>query len=336
MPRPMGHIRILMSARVLLDLEKADSIYKEKGEAAYTDYMYARGRYRKDSDPDVGGRRLSPGPLWHFAVAAERLNNTTGQPLVEIGLSCKDTAETAKIIYRNIDLMEGAEVSFRMATAGNPLESADHEMFETDMLLTRNVYDAQYAVNQGLAAAVINFPPSGGAAYERRKADEPLRLWVDGDAVAFGSSAEVSFRENGLEAYRKDEFNAFAAGIEPGPFTAILAKISQLNAALPRAEQPFLISLLTARGGAAAARVCTIAQQHGIVFNERMIWMGGASKAAALKAHRPDLYLDDQMVHLADAARYCPTGLVAYPENSPMHNYLKAQMQKGKGPGITP
>ena len=346
MAHPMGDIRILMSSRVLLDLEKADTVFKraynrayekasqkygaeeaarishDKAVKAYTDYVCCEGRYKNNYDPEIDGRRFSKGPMWDFAVAALKLNELAGEPIVEIGLSCKDEAKSALPIYRNLDVAGFSDIHLRMATSGSALSSEDHESFGTDLLLTRNMEDAQLAINNGIAVAVINFPPNG---HKYSHNGEPIQIWVDGDAVAFGSSSEVRYRREGLEVYREMEKKDFNKEVEPGPFTEILAKISKLNARFPRGRQPFEISLLTARGADAAARVFRIAQHHGIEFNGRMYFMGGAAKVNPLKAHKPDLYLDDQMVHLKESSKYCPTGLVAYPENSAMHQYVQEQ-----------
>lgn len=325
MARPMGHIRVLMSSRVLLDLEKADGVYKDKGVSAYTDYLTARGRCKKGFNAAVGGRGLEKGPLWNFAAACLKLNDAAGSPVVEVGLACKDEQDTARAIFRNLDLGGLGRIEFRRATSGKDLTKEDHEAFGTDLFLTRNAADAQRAVDLGIAAAVIQTPP-GGTGYVLNGGGQ-VRLWVDGDAVAFGSSAEVRYRTEGLEVYRELEDRDFDKEIEAGPFTDILVKISQLNERFPRGSQPFEIALVTARGGNAGARALTVAEHHGFRFNGGMYFMGGAEKVAPLRAHRPDLYLDDQMVHLKDASKYCPTGLVAYRTGSPMHDYMEKQKQ---------
>ena len=60
--RTPGHVRILISSRVLFDMEEAAQIYKEQGPDKVLDYLRARGEYAKDYDPEIGGRRLKPGP----------------------------------------------------------------------------------------------------------------------------------------------------------------------------------------------------------------------------------------------------------------------------------
>ena len=327
MGRPMGHIRILMSSRVLLDLEKADKIFKEKGLDAYRRYLLPKPG--SDAyDPEIGGRRLQKGPLFDFAVAALKLNQKAGYPVVEIGLSCKDEPDTAVPIFRSLDVQGLGDIEYRMAKSGHDLTKADHEAFGTDLLLTRNANDVQTAINNGVAAATVYTQPKG---FNYKRNGDPIRIWVDGDAVAFGSSSEVRYRTEGLEIYRELEDRDFGDPIEAGPFTEILAKISALNKKFPRGEQPFEIALVTARGGNAGARALTIATHHGIDFNGGTYFMGGSDKVNTLKAHKPDIFFDDQMTHLKDSAEFCPTGLVAYAEGSPMHEYtekLAAEQEK--------
>lgn len=321
MPRPLGHIRILIGARVLFDLEAADAIFKEKGEKEYADFMRGRGKYENDYVAELGGRALAKGPLWDFAVAALALNKPGEEPVVEIGLLCKDTGETALPIFRNLDVNGLGGIDYRIALAGNTLDMSHHKVFGTDLLLTRNGEDVQLAVDNDIASAIVNFPPAG--TNYNRKPEKALQIFVDGDAVAVGSSSEVIYREQGLEKYRDSEASNFDREMEAGPFSAFLAKVSALNAQFAAPEQPFKISLLTARGADATSHVITAAEKLGIAFNGGLYFMGGASKAPVLKAQKPDIFFDDQAVHLEESKLYCPTGLVAYPENSPMDLFLK-------------
>lgn len=327
MPRPLGHIRILLSARVLFDLEEADKIFKEKGVKEYADYMRGRGAYEKDYVPELAGRKLGKGPLWDFAQALLALNKPGEEPVVELGLLCKDTAETALPIFRNLDVTALKGIGYRLSTAGGKLKDEDHAAFGTDLLLTRNAEDVQNAVDKGIAAAVINFPPAGST--YSRKPGGPVEICVDGDAVAVGSSSEVIYRKKGLEGYRRKEAQIFDKAMEDGPFTKFLAKVSALNAGFSPAEQPFRLKLLTARGNEAGAHMLAASEKLGIEYNGGFYFMSGASKATPLKAHAPDIYFDDQMVHLSESAAYCPTGLVAYPQGSPMHKYMR-QLEQNK------
>jgi 5'-nucleotidase len=323
MARPMGHIRILLGARVLFNLEEADAIFREKGEKEYADYMRGRGKYAKDFVPELGGRYLPKGPMWEFAKTALSLNKPGEEPVVEVGLLCKDTGETAIPIFRNLDVNGLNDIGFRIAIAGNRLEMSDHESFGTDLLLTRNEEDVQLAVDNGIAAAVIQIPPAGTV--YNPKPDKALRIYVDGDAVAVGQTSEVVFQGEGLDAYRRHESETFDVKIEPGPFTAFLAKASALNARFPAGEQPFKLSLLTARGNEAAAHMPAACEKLGIVFNDRLFFLSGADKSKVLEKELPAFFADDQRAHLDKSKSYVPAGQVAYPTGSAMWKKRKAQ-----------
>lgn len=327
MPRPLGHIRILLSSRVVLDLEEADRIFAEKGAKEYADYMRGRGAYENDYNAKLGGRKLEPGPMWNFVEAALRLN-TIAPDSVEIALICKDTAETALPIFRNLDVA-GINVPTRIVTSGSELTREHLDAFGIDLFLSRNAKDVQLATDLGIAAATINFPP--GVRYQR-DSKSALHLCVDGDAVTFGSSAEVTYQQHGLDKYRKSEFNKFAKKIEPGPFTKVLAKISQMNARFSKEQAPFKLSLLTARGNEAAARVLTISEAFGIEFNNGLYFASGSSKPDILRAHKPDIFFDDQQTHLQDTSLFCPTGHVHYQTGGAMHRFLEKKAAAPKKP----
>ncbi|MBI2233417.1 MAG: 5'-nucleotidase [Micavibrio aeruginosavorus] len=344
MPRPLGHIRILMSSRVLLDLEEGDRVFKEKGVAGYTDYMLCRGAYEKDMDPELGCRRLNKGPLFDFALAMNRLNVLSKTPMVEIGISCKDETDTALAIFRNLNASPlSVALEYRITTSGKPVSARTHRAFKTDLFLTRSEADAQTAIDLDIAAAVVNFPPKGAYACDHDA--HPIRIVVDGDAVAFGDSAEVRYREaidsgktyeEGLRAYKEAEKRDVNDPVESGPFTPILAKISQLNSQFPKDDAPFEISLLTARGGPASDRALSTVLKHGIKFNGESGFMGGAAKHEWLAEHQPHVFFDDQQTHLEHSAEFCPTGRVPYKTGSPMQEYLLRKRREAEAAAAAP
>lgn len=334
MPRPLGQLRIMMSSRVLLDLEEADIVFRDKGPQAYTDYLRCEGEYAGQGDAALGGfRRLGKGPMFDVALALNRLNVMSpdkNSPIVEIGLSCKDENDSADAIFRNLaQSILGEALEWEVATNGHPVDAKIHKAFKTDLFLTRSASDAQLAVDLGIAAAVINFPPVGTYDFESAG---PVRIIVDGDAVAFGDSAEVGFRKDvashpkdkygdAVSQYKHREHDEVDKTIEPGPFTIVLAKISLLNSLFPPKEAPFEIGLLTARGGLSTARAVATLKAHGVKFNYPSGFMGGGDKGEWLEAHRPHLFLDDQATHLDRGKHFCPTGLVPYKAGGAMHQY---------------
>lgn len=344
MPRQMGHLRILFSARVLLNLEEADKVYRETLQHAllddavfeqarlqavqrYNDFVACRGDFADDDyDPQVRGRRFEKGPLFDFAKALAELNRLSDEPLVEIGLSAKDEAESGITIFRNLDMTElGDVLGYRLLTCGNQITPAFHRSFGTDLFLSRNPQDVQCARDTGIASALINFPEAWE--YDHSAHKGPLKIMVDGDCVAWGDTAERRYRESlsqadnpraGLDRYVALEDQEFDQPLEAGPFTNVLEKISRLNDRFPREQAPFLISLLTARGGKASTRALTTLVDHDIALNGFAEFKGGATKADGLRAHDPDVYFDDQATHLSEG-RLCPAGLVFYVQDSPLH-----------------
>ncbi len=333
--RTPGHVRILISSRVLFDMEEAAQIYKEQGPDKVLDYLRARGEYAKDYDPEIGGRRLKPGPLWHFAKAITEINKKFPGSF-ELGLFTKNKLETALPIFRNVDV-SGIEIDFRVATGGKPLSEAYLKSFHTDVYFGRNTPDVQTATNLGVAAAVINYPPD--AVYERQPGHK-LQLFLDGDAVMFGDSAEANSQQKGLDEHIMEEFNSFANPIEPSNFTPLLVKLSELNSHFPPGEEPIEISLLTARGGISAARALSTIEQLGIKVNGNTYCISagssGVSKQDVLTAHKPDLFLDDHPKYVGPASQICPAGQVFYKVDSPMYNLVKKrELENGNGSAPT-
>lgn len=327
-----------MSSRVLLDLEGADAVFRDKGPQAYTDYMRCEGEFLGEGDASLGGfRRIGKGPMFDVALALSRLNVMSpdkNNPIIELGLSCKDENDSADVIFRNLAAsVLGEALEWEVATNGHPVDAKIHKAFKTDLFLTRSGNDAQIAVDLGIAAAVINFPPQGTYDFDIAG---PVRIIVDGDAVAFGDSAEVGFRKD-VASHSKEKYNDAVSQykhrehddadkpIEAGPFTVVLAKISMLNSLFPPKEAPFEIGLLTARGGLATARAVATLKAHSIKFNYPSGFMGGSDKGEWLEAHRPHLFLDDQATHLDRGKHFCPTGLVPYKAGGAMHQYQLEQ-----------
>ncbi|HEY0901258.1 MAG TPA: 5'-nucleotidase, partial [Micavibrio sp.] len=211
MPRPRGHLRILFSARVLLNLEDAHKIYAEswqdaiaagmddnsartRAAARYNDFVCCRGEFSDGPyDPAVQGRRFDKGPLFDFALALAQLNRQSEEPLVEIGLSAKDEALSGITIFRNLDVGAlGDMLEYRLLTCGRAITSPFHQSFGTDLFLSRNPDDVQCARDHGIASALINFPDDWE--YDHSQHQGPLKIMVDGDGVAWGEKSEQRFR----------------------------------------------------------------------------------------------------------------------------------------------
>jgi 5'-nucleotidase len=292
--------------------------------------MLGQGKYADDYDAKFGGRKIAKGPALAFAQALLALNKPGQDPVVDIAIYCKDTAETSVPIFRNISAqgLDGTYTEFRFATAGNDLDKRYLDAFETDLLLTRNADDMQMAIDNGVAAAVINVPPAGTE--YTHAVGGPVQIWVDGDAVSVGSSSEVINLRKGLGKYFEEEARNFDKAMEPGPFTAFLAKISALNATFAKPDQPFTLTLLTARSRGAVSRLVKAARKLGIDYNGGEHFAGNTAKADVIKAFKPHFFADDGQHHLTDSMLWTLTGLVGYPTGSAMDKQRKEQARKAK------
>ncbi len=128
MPRPLGHLRIMMSTRVLLDLEKAvkaDQIFREEGAEglyrlpALSGGIQGRGR--------SGARRHAPpgkGPMFDVAVALSRLNKPGARSrLSRSACPARTTSNPRGRFFTNLShTVLGPALEWEAATAGRPIE----------------------------------------------------------------------------------------------------------------------------------------------------------------------------------------------------------------------
>lgn len=312
MPRPLGKLRVLVSSSVLFDMENEHLIW-EQDPQAYMEHMF--------KNKDV---TLKKGACFHFVERLLSINEATeNKDLIEISLFSKHDEYTGQRIEQSIK-DHGLEFHMRSYVKGRPLSPNDLRAYGCDLLLTTDETDAQTAIDNGVAAAIIHAPNGD---YEN---DNPtLNLWFDGDAVAFGDSAERVYKDKGLEGYRKHEFNNASNVVEAGPFTAFLQKLSTLKKDAQSADFNFPVKmmLITARGGAAAHRAMNTIHAHGIEFDE-MHYLGGASKRDFLKEHEADIFFDDQIAHTGPASEVLACGIVPYRTGSPMSEHLAAEAKK--------
>ena len=58
-----------------------------------------------------------------------------------------------------------------------------------------------------------------------------------------------------------------------------------------------------------------------------MSFLGGMEKTEVLKAFKPQIFFDDQELHLEKAAHIIPSGRVPYKTNSPLNDDKKDEAQ---------
>lgn len=314
MARPLGKIRIMVSASALFDLREEDEIYK-KDPKAYIDMM-------------VGMREvpLKKGAAFEFIRGMLELNKVAAaagykESLVEITLFSKNDTRSGLRIENSIQHY-GFDFEMRSYVNGRALNGQDLDAYGTDLFLTTNQKDAQIAIDAGVAAAVMN-PRASDYAFRQ---DGKMHLWFDGDAVAFGDTAERRYRDEGLENYKRMEQEDRNNPVEAGPFTAFLVKLGQLREEFKQQKMnfPIHLSLLTARGGKAAARAMETINRLGISFDDSH-FMGGAKKRTYLAKFDVDIFFDDQVAHTGPGSEVVPCATVPYRTGSAMFEFMAKQ-----------
>ncbi|MBU3914550.1 5'-nucleotidase, partial [bacterium] len=150
---------------------------------------------------------------------------------------------------------------------------------------------------------------------------DQVRIAFDGDAVLFDESSEIVYKTKGLTAFHKEEDEKQNIPLEEGPYATLLKKLSRLQDRLPiRAEfSPIRIALVTARNSPAEMRVIKTLRHWGVYVDEAF-FMGGVGKDKILKAFKPHIFFDDQIVNLEGASKIVPSGRVLHRTESPLND----------------
>jgi 5'-nucleotidase len=301
-----------ISATALFDLEAADRVFQEamsedprSGVQIYRDYMRAN-----EDESLPAGTGL---PLVRALLALNRFQNGHGaSPLVEVVVMSRNSPDTGLRVLHAIK-KEGLSIIRSAFTAGESV--VDYlEAFSVDLFLTTNVADAQRVIDSKVcAAAILKSPPSqAGPAQE-----EQVRIAFDGDAVLFSDESELVYKTQGLDAFHKIENDQRNVPMEDGPYANLLRKLSRLQTELVGKANPapIRIAIVTARSSPADVRVIKTLRAWGVQVDEAF-FLGGMSKAQVLDAFRPQIFFDDQDVHLDAAAKTIASGKVPYVNQS--------------------
>ena len=136
---------------------------------------------------------------------------------------------------------------------------------------------------------------------------------LDFDGVLADDSAEKVFADKGLDGFHEYEELHQDTAHNPGPLAHFLKKLSDIQiqeeafASQNNDYTPKLrISIVTARGAPSHKRVIHTIRQWGVHINEAF-FLGGVSKREILKALNPQIFFDDQKVHLDNTIDILPS-----------------------------
>jgi 5'-nucleotidase len=172
--------------------------------------------------------------------------------------------------------------------------------------LSRDLTDAQEAINAGIAAAQLYAPPESLAANEQQ-----IRIAFDGDAVLFSPDSEHIYKTKGLAAFLRYEQRHRKKSMTEGPFAKLLLGLSDIQKQFPRQDCPVRIAIVTARNSPAHGRVIHTLRDWRVQVDEAF-FLGGVDKDQVLKAFGAQIFFDDQHTHVSKAASQVPSGIVPY------------------------
>ena len=284
---------VAISSRALFDLGDSHDLFERDGLDAYRAFQI-------EHENEI----LQPGVAFPLVQKLLGLNKLAGDlPPVEVILLSRNSGDTGLRIFNAIQHY-GLEISRAAFTSGAP--TSDYiAPFKADLFLSANAEDVGRALAAGVAAATILpsvAPP---------RATEQLRIAFDGDAVIFGDEGERVSREEGLEAFHRNEREQAETPLSVGPFRGFLTALHRLQTAFPAENSPIRTALVTARSAPAHKRVILTLRRWGVRIDEAL-FLGGRDKGPFLDAFGADIFFDDSPANVESARRHVATGHVPH------------------------
>lgn len=306
-------LTVAVTSRALFDLEESHALFERDGVDAFSDHQRSR-------EDDV----LAPGVA--FPVVRKLLALNVGAPAdaprVEVILLSRNSADTGLRIFNSIQ-HHGLGIVRAVFTSGEPTWPYV-KPFAANLFLSANPESVRRALAQGIAAATI-LPRveatrigksahgcAGSGEGLASNGHDQLRIAFDGDAVIFGDESERVSREQGVEAFARNERERAHEPLSGGPFKGFLSALHELQAAFPSGEDaPIRTALVTARSAPAHERVIRTLREWDVRLDEAL-FLGGRHKGPFLEAFGADLFFDDSQHNIDSARQHVAAGHVPH------------------------
>ncbi|MCJ8167800.1 5'-nucleotidase [Atopomonas sediminilitoris] len=283
---------VAISSRALFNLDESHAVFEQQGIEAYRHFQIAH-------EDEV----LEKGEAYAMVEKLLRINQQLADDKVEVVLVSRNSADTGLRAFNSIQHY-GLNIT-RAAFSGGRTPHSYLDAFNCHLFLSTHAEDVQQALAAGFAAATVL--PGG----PKQRADGPLLLAFDGDAVLFSDESEQVFQREGLAAFQSSEQQAARQALGGGPFKPFLKVLNRLQQEFSPQECPIRTALVTARSAPAHERVIRTLREWDIRLDESL-FLGGLSKTKFLQAFGADLFFDDQQGHCADASSVVSTGHVPH------------------------
>ncbi|MBK7975133.1 MAG: 5'-nucleotidase [Deltaproteobacteria bacterium] len=292
MPFPIDDkLVIAVASTALFDLAESDDIFKRKGLDEYR-------RHQRTNE----GIPFAPGVAFPFVRRLLSLNTGSKECPVEVVLLSHNDPDTGLRVFKSIE-HHGLDIS-RGAFLNGKAPHSYMESFNASLLLSGNVENVRAAIAAGHAAGLVL-----GSPFDDDLRDKELRVAFDFDAVLADDSAEAVFHETqDIHAFHAAEVEQAAVPRRPGPlhrlFQGLAALQNDESVRRRREETPAVrIAVITARNAPSHERVVTTFREWNVQPDETF-FLGGIDKTRILKAFKPHIFFDDQLIHLEAGSRY--------------------------------
>jgi len=284
---------VAISSRALFDFEEENRLFDERDPQAYMRLQLER-------------LELPARPGVAFSLVKKLLAfNGAQQQRVEVVMLSRNDPVSGMRVFRStraaqIALERGVFTQGRAPFAYlRPLGA--------QLFLSANAQDVAQALQQGYPAAHV-FTASARASEAH---PDELRIAFDGDAVLFSDEAERIYQKEGLDSFIQHESIHAEQPLPGGPFKPLLSALHRLRQQ-PSSDSHMRIrtALVTARSAPAHERAIQTLMSWNIAVDEAM-FLGGLEKGPFLREFEPDFFFDDQVGHVASAARHVPAGHVS-------------------------
>ena len=296
---------VAISSRALFDLEDSHRLFEREGLEAYAEFQ----RAHEDE-------LLEPGIAFPLVRKLLALNDGAPvdddgvpAPRVEVILLSRNSSDTGLRIFNSI---EHHGLAIRRAAFSNGAPPYPYiRPFGADLFLSTHAEDVTRALAAGVAAATI-LPAAARVKSAPAQPPNQLRIAFDGDAVLFGDESERISREDGLEAFSRNERERAREPLSGGPFRGFLDALQRLQSAFPPGEDaPIRTALVTARSAPAHERVIRTLREWNVRLDEAL-FLGGRAKGPFLEAFGADIFFDDSEQNIASARDHVAAGHVPH------------------------
>lgn len=287
-------LTIAVSSRTLFNIEDGHKLYTEKGNEAFTRYMY-----EKEKVP------LRPGVAFPLIEKLLALNVAGEPPLVDVTILSRNSPASGTRVMNSV-AHYGLPIERAVFTAGRD-RFRYAQALGVDLFLSAHDEDVSAAIRFGIPSAALLPQDAIASRADSGVTEGEIRIALDGDSVIFSDEADKLYRASGLAAFRDSEEKLAKVPLQPGPFKPLLDKLHALRQAV---GTKLRIALVTARGIPAHERALHTLLAWGIELDELML-CAGVGKGPLLRAYGADLFFDDTRKHV-DSANDCgiPAGHV--------------------------